>query len=75
LLLFLFKYRNLLELAKQLGADECVLINEKFFSIDNENDHKQRQNIPISIRYDIVFDTTGTSSGFELALKLSKRGT
>jgi threonine dehydrogenase-like Zn-dependent dehydrogenase len=61
-------YRNLLELATKVGADDGILIDEKFLcSLHN--------NYSSEYRYDIVFDTTGTSSGFQLALQLAKRST
>jgi threonine dehydrogenase-like Zn-dependent dehydrogenase len=58
----------LLELASKVGADDGVLIDEKFLcSLHNGHGPEYR--------YDIVFDTTGTSSGFQLAIQLAKRST
>ncbi|MBW1898286.1 MAG: alcohol dehydrogenase catalytic domain-containing protein, partial [Deltaproteobacteria bacterium] len=56
----LAKYKNILRLCSSLGSDheiDLANVNEK----------------SITDRFDIVYDTTGTESGFELALKLAKR--
>ncbi len=56
----LARYKNILERCSRLGSDheiDLADMNEK--SITN--------------RFDMVYDTTGTESGFELALKLAKR--
>jgi len=56
----LARYQNILRLCSRLGSD-CEV------DLSNVNEKS------ITDQYDIVYDTTGTESGFELALKLAKR--
>lgn len=53
------RHQNLLDICQRLGADKLV---------NNQNGLSQ------DIKFDIVFDTTGSPSGFELAIKLTSKG-
>jgi threonine dehydrogenase-like Zn-dependent dehydrogenase len=65
-ILALSRHRNLLDLAVIVGADAGILIDDEFVSRIQNGNNSQFQ-------FDIVFDTTGTSSGFQLALRLAKK--
>ncbi|TGM02213.1 alcohol dehydrogenase catalytic domain-containing protein [Leptospira jelokensis] len=54
------RHDHLIKLAKEMGADEIVDLR-----IKSVNDLKNK--------FDIVYDTTSTPSGFETALQISKR--
>ncbi len=51
--------RSLLDLSKNVGADELVYLDS--------------DNLPKEPVYDILYDTTGSVDGFALALKLTNR--
>ena len=53
------RHQHLLDLCATIGADRVI---------NTEN------TVPETRYYDIVFDTTGSESGFELALSLTKKG-
>ncbi len=56
----LARHKNLLDLCLKLGADTGI-------NIATIGDQKLRN------RFDIIYDTTGSESGFELALRFAKR--
>ncbi len=69
------KYDKLLDMCLQLGADEKVNLADADSSETAPYTTAPSETAPRSLHamFDIVYDTTGTASGFELALKLAKR--
>lgn len=56
----LARRQPLVDLAVELGADEGIVVVGQGESLESES-------------HDVVFDTTGTSDGFELAIRLARR--